>query len=322
MSPPTSTAAWTKRDEQTITELIERRLETDPQGELFDVMGKSWSAAQLITEADRVAGALSAYGVEPGDRVASLCENSSEQLVTIFAALRLGAVSVPVNTAFKGDYLRHQLRDSGTKVLIVDAAFVDRAAYVAPDLPDLAHIVVVDDIVPDIEIGTTRWHDWLDVSTHEPIAEAHVAKPDDLAVFIYTGGTTGPSKGCMINQNYAVTLAIQIATMWGRTPDDVVWTPLPMFHFNAVTVVLIGTLVIGGRASIYRRFSVSNFWPEINRTGATMASTLGSMVSLLADDPDRPEMPRSGAPEANTTLRFISGVPITPALRERCIERF
>ena len=88
MSPPTSTEAWTKRDEQTITELIERRLETDPQGELFDVMGKSWSAAQLITEADRVAGALSAYGVEPGDRVASLCENSSEQLVTIFKGNR------------------------------------------------------------------------------------------------------------------------------------------------------------------------------------------------------------------------------------------
>ena len=141
-------------------------------------------------------------------------------------------------------------------------------------------------------------------------------------MLIYTGGTTGPSKGCMINHNYAVSLSKQIADMWQRTPSDVVWTPLPLFHFNAVTVVLIGTLLVGGRAAIYRRFSVSNFWPEINRTGATMASTLGSMVALLAADGDRPEMPRSGAPEANTTLRFMSGVPITPALRERCIERF
>ena len=84
--------------------------------------------------------------------------------------------------------------------------------------------------------------------------------------------------------------------MWERTPSDVVWTPLPLFHFNAVTVVLIGTLLVGGRAAIYRKFSVSNFWPEINRTGATMASTLGSMVALLAADGDRPEMPRVGSP--------------------------
>ena len=112
--------------------------------------------------------------------------------------------------------------------------------------------------------------------------------PTDLHCFIYTGGTTGLSKGCVINHNYCVTLAKQIAVMWERGPDDVVWTPLPLFHYNAVTVVLVGTLLTGGRAAIYRKFSVSNFWPEINRTGATHATTLGTMVTLLANDPIGP----------------------------------
>ena len=73
------------------------------------------------------------------------------------------------------------------------------------------------------------------------------------------------------------------------------WTPLPLFHFNAIVTAVLGPLVYGGRAAIYRRFSVSNFWPEMNRVGATVTSTLGTMAYLLAHDIDRPEMPRSGA---------------------------
>jgi crotonobetaine/carnitine-CoA ligase len=67
---------------------------------------------------------------------------------------------------------------------------------------------------------------------------------------------------------------------------------------------------------------VSNFWPEINRTGATMASLLGSMVTLLANDISRPEAPDSGAPEANRSLRFISGAPMPPAVSGRCLKRW
>ena len=83
------------------------------------------------------------------------------------------------------------------------------------------------------------------------------------------------------------------------------WTPLPLFHFNALVTAVIGPLIFGGRGAIYRRFSVSNFWPEMNRTGATITSTLGTMAYLLAHDVDRPEMPKSGAPEANTSLRLL-----------------
>ena len=68
-----------------------------------------------------------------------------------------------------------------------------------------------------------------------------------------------------------------------------------MFHFNALVTAVVGTLIFGGRGAIFRRFSVSNFWPEMNRTGATMISTLGTMAYLLAHDVDRPEMPKSGS---------------------------
>ena len=132
----------------------------------------------------------------------------------------------------------------------------------------------------------------------------------------------------MLSHNYHEALARQIGICWRRTADDVVWTPLPLFHFNAIVTAVLGPLVYGGRAAIYRRFSVSNFWPEMNRTGATITSTLGTMAYLLAHDVDRPEMPRSGAPEANTSLRSSArrrcrsrSTTSCVALRDRDVQR-
>jgi crotonobetaine/carnitine-CoA ligase len=147
-------------------------------------------------------------------------------------------------------------------------------------------------------------------------------RPSDLGTFIYTGGTTGPSKGCMLSHNYHGALTRQIGICWKRTADDVLWTPLPIFHFNAITTAILGPLVWGGRAAIYRRFSVTHFWPEMNRVGATITSTLGTMAYLLAHDVDRPEMPRSGDRLANTTLRLIGAAPMPTEVDDVIRSRF
>jgi acyl-CoA synthetase (AMP-forming)/AMP-acid ligase II len=92
----------------------------------------------------------------------------------------------------------------------------------------------------------------------------------------------------MLPHQYVVALGEQIARAWGRTADDVILTPLPLFHFNAISVCVVGTLLVGGRASIARKFSVSRFWPEVQRTGATMLSMLGSLaIDRHEDHPDR-----------------------------------
>ena len=203
---------------------------------------------------------------------------------------------MPINTAYKGEYLRHQLADSGAKVLVIDGDVADRARAIADSdrHPRARRRARRAGGRAATTTPGTNWHSWGEVMSADDTPNTPAMSPTDLYVFIYTGGTTGLSKGCVINNNYCVTLAKQIATMWERGPDDVVWTPLPLFHFNAVSVVLVGTLLTGGRAAIYKKFSVSNFWPEINRTGATHASTLGSMVTLIANDPMRPEAPDSG----------------------------
>jgi crotonobetaine/carnitine-CoA ligase len=101
-----------------------------------------------------------------------------------------------------------------------------------------------------------------------------------------------------------------------------VWTPLPLYHYNAILTAVLGPMLSGGRSAISRKFSVSAFWPEMNRVGATITSTLGTMAYLLAHDIDRPEMPRSGAPQANTTLRTLGAAPMPVEVERIITERF
>jgi crotonobetaine/carnitine-CoA ligase len=307
---------WISEKQTTIPSLLEDRLSSDPDSEYLDVCGRKFSARQVDDTACRIANGLADLGVRQGDRVASLVENSAEAMLAWWGAIRGGHVAVPVNTAYKGQYLRHQLADSGATVLIVQRSLADRVAEVVDDLPDLHRVVVFDDEdasaddgarLDDVKTERLAWDELLSAPADAPQRDI---RPSDLGTFVYTGGTTGPSKGCMLSHNYHEALSRQIGICWGRTAEDVVWTPLPLFHYNALVTAVLGSLVFGGRSAIYRKFSVSNFWPEMNRTGATVTSTLGTMAYLLANDVDRPEHPRSGAPEANTSLRLMGAAPL------------
>lgn len=332
MENPGVDAVWSSERQSTVASLYEQRLHSDPSGEYLDVCGTKLTAADVVTGGWRVSTVLDELGITPRERVATILENSPAA-VTAWAGIVLGGrIAVPVNTAYKGYYLRHQLDDCGARAVVVAKSLASRLADIAgSDLPCLDHVIVVDDAneaSPPADEPDMRWdarlslHRWEDVQGAEANEPGNRARGSDLATFIYTGGTTGPSKGCMLTHNYHAALARQIGLCWGRTSEDVAWTPLPLYHFNALTTVVIGTLLYGGRGAIYRKFSVSNFWPEMNRVGATITSTLGSMTYLLAHDIDRPEMPLSDQPDANRTLRLIGAVPMPPEVDDVIRNRF
>jgi crotonobetaine/carnitine-CoA ligase len=95
----------------------------------------------------------------------------------------------------------------------------------------------------------------------------------------------------------------------------VVLTPLPLFHFNAISVCVVGTLLAGGSSSIARRFSVSRFWPEVKRTGATIVSLLGSLAMLIADADDHVD-------QTGHRLRLCAAAPFPPPTEAIWRERF
>jgi crotonobetaine/carnitine-CoA ligase len=302
----------------TVAAALAHRLKTDPDGPYLDFEGTEWTAREVADAADRLAACLVDAGIERGDRVATLLENGPEQVVTFFAAARLGAIQVPVNTAYKGEFLRHVLSDCGARLIVVQQDLADRVALVADECPVLTHAVVVGDPAA-VGVGLDRvgWDAALGYGAGLVATLPRVdVGPSDIACFIYTAGTTGPSKGCMLPHGYVVALGEQIARAWGRRGDDVVLTPLPLFHFNAIAVCVVGTLLVGGRAVIARKFSVSRFWPEVKRTGATMLSMLGSLAILVANaEEDHPD-------QVGHRLRLCVAAPIPPDTDRIWRERF
>jgi crotonobetaine/carnitine-CoA ligase len=190
-------------DERTIVDLLRVRLDRDPDGEYLDVVGTKLSAADVADIGGRIASVLAELGVRPGGRVATLVENSPEAVLAWWGIIIAGGIAVPINTAYKGEYLRHQLADSGSTVLLVEPDLAERAARVEQDVPGLDHTIV---------LGDGSWRDRLASAT--PATPVQV-NPADLGTFIYTGGTTGPSKGCMLSHRYHEVLSRQIGAGTG-----------------------------------------------------------------------------------------------------------
>ena len=104
-------------DEQTtVSRVLDERLARAPDAPAFDFAGTTATVAELSSQADRLAAALASRGIVAGDRIATMLDNGPEQIVCFYATMRLGAVFVPVNTAFFGDFLHHVLVDAGARV--------------------------------------------------------------------------------------------------------------------------------------------------------------------------------------------------------------
>ncbi len=310
------TSGWNPASQDTITDAVSRAARDWPDRIFLDIDGGEWSFAQVDRESSRLAHGLAALGVGRGDTVTTILDNSLDAILIWFAINKLGAISVPVNTAYKGEFLRHQLNDAGAAVVIAESDYAERVVLIADGLETLK-VLLHRGATPAGEPQGFRL-EALDAHRSENAeTPAVTVKPGDLAMLIYTAGTTGPSKGCMISHNYAINLARQIIRAAGRTSEDVQWTALPLFHMNATSTTILASLLTGGKAAVYKRFSVSNFWPEMKRTKATIVSMLGSMVPLLAEAPDHEDMQGCFG-----QLRVVLGTPFPAGLQDKWRTRF
>jgi len=309
-------SGWNPASQDTITDAVARAARDWPDRIFLDIDGGEYSFAQVDRESNRLANGLQALGVQRGDTVTTILDNSLDAILIWFAINKLGAISVPVNTAYKGEFLRHQLNDAGSAVVIAESDYAERVLLIADGLETL-NVLLHRGATPAASPQGFRLEALNAHRSENAATPAVQVKPGDLAMLIYTAGTTGPSKGCMISHNYAINLARQIIRAAGRTSEDVQWTALPLFHMNATSTTILASLLTGGKAAVYKRFSVSNFWPEMKRTKATIVSLLGSMVPLLAEAPDHADMQACFG-----QLRVVLGTPFPAGLQEKWRTRF
>ncbi len=309
------TTPWTTAGSTTIPALLRAACARSPDAVFLDFSGRRFSFAETREAVARLANGLVALGVQPGERVCSLLDNVPEAVFLWFAVNEIGGVYVPINTDYKGDYLRHQIHDAGARVIVTEADYADRVIAIATDLPDLESLFVRGD--PPAAAGGLGVARLETLYADNAAQGEHAVAPSDLAMLIYTSGTTGPSKGCMVSHGYACNFARQNQWHTRLAPGDVLWTPSPLFHANAAFGTLLNALMAGATASIYPRFSVSNFWPEMERSGATHVSMLSVMLTLVPAALDTEASRR-----CHGQIRVLFGAPLNAALKARWRERF
>lgn len=267
--------------------------------------------AEVDREATSLAHGLAAVGVRPGDVVATLLPNCPEAAVLPFAVARLGAVFAPVNIAFRGPVLRHVLDLSTAAVLVVDESLLGAVAAVAPDLAHLK-VLFVRGATPAARPLEVRPYPDLRSDNDAEIASSH--DPHALGMLLFTSGTTGRSKGCMLAHRFGPRQAELMIEHYALREDDVLYCPFPLFHLDALVLTVMPALALGATAAIGERFSASRFWQEVRAFRATVFDFMGATLTMLHKAPRRPD-------DRDNPVRLAWGVPV-PDWASEFEERF
>jgi carnitine-CoA ligase len=249
---------------------------------LFICGGARWSYEETRRVAASNAGLLVSAGVGRGDRVAILCGNRAELMRLFLGCAWLGAVSVPINAAARGLQLQHMLSNSGAKILAIDADLLEALATIDLDALPLERIWIIGGAGQGTPPAPRIAVEALPAATVE--APAAEVGPGDLLTILYTSGTTGLSKGVCCPHAQYFWWGAWTGWQLGVREGDVLHTPLPLFHTNALNC-FFQALLHGATQVVEQRFSVSGFWPALAGSGATVTYLLGAMVPMLLSRP-------------------------------------
>jgi long-chain acyl-CoA synthetase len=274
----------------------------------FHDSATTWT--ELDAAVDRAAAGLRGLGLMPGDRVALVLGNVPAFAVAYFGAVRAGLVAVPVNTGYTGAELTHVLGDSGARAVVVGRSGAETVLSVAADLPALEHVLVTEEDPP---AGAGSWPALL-AAAGSPVEPTGGA--DDLAVLIYTSGTSGRPKGAMLTHralraNLDQCAQIEPPVMAG---DDVVLLVLPLFHIYGLNAGLGMVARTAATGVLVERFDPVDTLREVRAHSVSNIAGAPPMYVAWSMLPD--------LGEAFATLRLaVSGAaPLPPDVLRRILD--
>jgi crotonobetaine/carnitine-CoA ligase len=299
-----STLAERRRRPLTIPQMLLERARKAPSAPLFRCGDDRRDSQAMVEAAASAGGMLCGAGIERGQTVALMSSNRTELLDLILGCAWIGAVAVPVNTASRGEQLRHVLDNSQATLVVAEAELLPHIAAVAP--AEVKRLWVIDGPGPDLHAA----FEVLPLPEPGPAVQAVDVAPAETAAILYTSGTTGVSKGVLCPQGQFYWWAVNMSDQLGLGAQDVLYTCLPLFHTNALNAFM-QAVECGGEYVLGPRFSASRFWSDASSAGATVTYLLGAMVGILTGrDP--------GPGDRNHHIRLA----LSPATPARLVEPF
>ena len=298
--------------ERTLPKMLARQAKRHGARRLVTVGGRNLTFAETAAAAAGYAAALAAVGVSAGDRVAIMCGNRLELLLTVLGCGWLGAIAVPINTASRGAQLEHILANCGARLLVVERELISVVARLDRGRVALEALWLVG----EGDGAQDELHSFSAAPFPEPRdgVPPHPVAPSDTFAILYTSGTTGLSKGVCCPHAQYFWWAVYTGDLLGVSETDVLMTTLPLFHTNALNS-FFQALLNGASLIVEGRFSASQFFGRLAQEAVTVTYLLGAMVPmLLAQKP-------SDAERAHRVR--VALAPAVPAhFHRQFVERF
>lgn len=313
-----------------LPDLLARSTQAAPAAPLADFLGRSYSYADLFTEARRFAAGLQASGIAKGDRIGLFLPNVPIYISAYYGAMMAGATVVNFSPLYSADELTQQVEDSGTRVLVtINVASLLPTALEVLDGSSLQRLVVgkLGDMLPVAKrialklLGRKQIasipprpdvSEWTDSLGSDDPAPVVIDPEQDLALLQYTGGTTGTPKGAMLTHANLSANALQVDAIDPFEGRDVILGVLPMFHVFANTCVLNRTVAKGGCIALLPRFDAGQALKTINRVKPTAFPGVPTMYQALLDHPDITKTDFS-----SLKVCISGGAPLPAPLRDK-----
>ncbi len=292
---------------QSLYQLFQKAAQTYEQQPAVHFMGRELSYGELATQVESMASALTELGVTKGDRVAIHLPNSTQFPIAFFAAHAIGAVVVPCNPLYVAREMEYQLKDSGAETIITLTRFYKMIKDIQPNT-NLKNVIVsnIKDYFPGflsflytvakekkegdrVEIAPEDYKFTDLIKKHEgkkpPAVEV---LPEDRAVFLYTGGTTGVSKGAVLQHRNLVANMYQVKSWCTDYHDgkEVALGVLPFFHSYGLTTVLNLGLLSGGKLVLLPRFVLEDVLKTIDKQKPTLFPGVPTIYVAINNAPD------------------------------------
>ncbi|KAF5567486.1 long-chain-fatty-acid ligase [Fusarium napiforme] len=277
-----------------------------PKRPFFRFGGQEVTFQQFDTAVGALAGGLRKVGITPDDRVLVMMRNSVEMAYSWMAVNGLGAIWVPINPELKSVTLKGVITSAQPKLAIVDEAL----------LPEFQQTHVVDNASvfvnsPDVT-GPQSLSNLMGLAP--PVTEPVIVTPATTSALLYTSGTTGKSKACVLSHEYFLLQAKALIESCELRDSDVLYCPFPLFHLDATALTMVPALLLGAVAALSVRFSACKFWDEIRATEATAYNYMGATLAITYK-----QQPNERDRDHNVRLAW--GVPL-PNFAQEYEQRF
>lgn len=293
--------------QKSLYQLFQESAEKYKDNPAVNFMGRDLTYKELHSQVNSMASALAEMGVKKGDRVAIHLPNSTQFPIAFFATLTLGAIVVPFNPLYVAREMEHQLKDSGAETIVTLTRFYNMVKEVQPRT-NLKNVIVsnIKDYFPGflsllytvakekkegdrVSIASEDYSFTELISRHAGKTPPQVdVAPSDRAVYLYTGGTTGVSKGAILQHRNLVANCFQVKSWCTDHQDskEVILGVLPFFHSYGLTTILNLGLLNGAKLVLLPRFELEMVLKAIDKQKPTLFPGVPTIYVAINNAPN------------------------------------